>query len=126
MKSLIAIATLLEEANIATKGIDLFIGTIPADVDRGIMLRDPLAGVDIDMDGFYSTGFHVIVRDPDVMAGYAKAEQIQAYLSGLGVTKVGDVTISWLIPETLPISYPRGDADDIETSFRMRIGFGID
>ena len=125
MKHLLQVAQMIQAANLATEGTDLFIGTIPADVKRGVMLRDPLIGVEIDegMENFYSFDFQVIVRDPDVQAGVSRANAIQALLK-LQDLDCPEIFISWMRPKTKPISYPRGDANDIETSFWTSIGYG--
>lgn len=125
MKHLNSVAGIIEAAGIARVGIDLFIGTIPADVSSGIMLRDPLVGATIDkgMKNFYSFEFQVIVRDPDVAQGYVRAEQIQSVLD-ITDWEDADIHISWMQPCNLPVSYPRGDSDTMETSFRVSIGFG--
>lgn len=126
MKHLLFAAQRLQDAGVATIGVDLFINTLPTDVPRGIMLKDPLDPITIDegMEGFYTTSFQTIIRDPDLEAADTRA---WAALNALRCYRVdgGDIFISWLRPATLPMSYPRGDADDIETSVRYDIGFGI-
>lgn len=125
MKHLYFAAELIEAANLGTSGVDLYIGTIPADVTRGVMLRDPLDGIEIDegMAGFFSTEFQVIVRDPDAADGHARAEQISTILtrSQLDTT---DLFVTRIYPLTLPVQYPRGDPGDVETAVRIRIAFG--
>lgn len=125
MKHLIQLANMIQAAGLGVIGQTIFIGTIPADVKSGVMLRDPMIGVEIDkgMSGFYSADITVIVRDPEVQAGYAKAESISAVLDVANVD-APEIFISWLHPATKPISYPRGDANDLETSFRLRMGWG--
>ncbi|HIV77371.1 MAG TPA: minor capsid protein [Candidatus Sphingomonas excrementigallinarum] len=126
MKHLMFLAGLLEAAGIAEGGRDLFVGTLPSDVAKGVMLVDPLTGHEIDegMRGFFASDFQAIVRDPDPLDGYARALAISAALT-LADTGNDEVFVTWCRPMTLPISYPRGDADDIETSVRFRIGFGL-
>lgn len=126
MKHLYAMAELIQAAGIATAGTDLFIGTIPPDVTSGVMLRDPLVGAEIDegLKDFYSLEVSVIVRDPSVADGYARALALQNALN-LNDWSNADVQISWMKPCHLPVSYPRGDADTLETAFKVRIGFGM-
>lgn len=116
----------IETAGIAEIGVDLYIGSIPADVGKGIMLIDPLTGYDFDdgLGGFVSGSFQAIVRDPDPIAAFDRAMAIS---SALRLERVGnnDVTIVWCRPMSLPTTYPRGDADDIETSVRFRIGYAL-
>lgn len=126
MKHLLAMASIIEAANLATAGEDLFIGTIPADVNSGVMLRDPLNGAEIDdgMKDFFSLEVSVIVRDPDVQRGYERAEALQEALTQ-NDWENDEIHVTWLKPCHLPVSYPRGDADLMETAFKVRIGFGI-
>ncbi|MGE8141852.1 phage tail terminator protein [Novosphingobium sp. NPDC080210] len=126
MKHLLAMAEIIQAAGIATIGQDLFIGTIPADVVQGVMLRDPLLGAEIDdgMKDFYSIEVSVIVRDPNVGAGYARAEALLAALTKTNWENA-DIQAAWMRPTSLPVSYPRGDADTLETAFRVRVGFGV-
>jgi len=124
MKHLEEVARMIEAEGVALVGRDLFIGTLPANVTRGVMLRDPLTGVAIDdgMKDFYSTEFQVVVRDTDVRRGYDTAEAISRIVK-VDNLEAAEVFISWMHPCTKPVSYPRGDANDIETSFRVRIGW---
>lgn len=125
MNMLLAAAVMIEEASLGEQGVDLFVGTMPADVTRGVMLRAPLdpALIDEGMQDFYDTEFQVIVRDEDPSAGYERAVAIGKALKVYRV-QAGDLFISWMRPRSLPVSYPRGDADDIETSVRIQVGFG--
>lgn len=125
MKNLIAAATLIEQAGLAVQGVSLFINTLPADCTQGVMLRNPLTGIEIDEGhkGFFSAEFQVIVRDPRPETGYARALAIADVLK-IAAQVVGDVTVSWMTPCHLPVQYARGDADDIETAFDVRVGFG--
>lgn len=126
MKHLLAMAQIIQTAGIAISGQDLFIGTIPPDVATGVMLRDPLLGAEIDegLKDFFSLEVSVIVRDPDVAAGYARAEALQQVLT-LNDWSNSEIQVSWMRPTSLPVSYPRGDADTLETAFRVRVGFGL-
>lgn len=126
MKHLFYIAGLIEAAGLGEAGVDLYVGTTPADVVKGLMLVDPLTGHELDegMRGFVSGEFQMIVRDPDPEDGWARALAISRAIS---LNNVGDqtVAITWIRPVTLPITYPRGDADTVETSVRFRIGFKL-
>lgn len=126
MKHLYFAANLIEQAGLAIPGVDLYVGTLPHDVKRGIMLLDPLTGHEIDdgMRGFFNTQFQAIIRDPVLERAYETGLTVSQILTLNNVEGEG-ITISWLRPMTLPVSYPRGDAGDIETSVRFRIGFGL-
>ena len=124
MRYLIELARVIAEAGEATEGKDIFVNTMPAEVSRGVMLRPPLTGIEIDegMRGHYSAEFLVIVRDPDAMTGYERAERISKILKARNLTKPG-VHYTWLRPMELPVSYPRGDGDEIESVFPVQVGF---
>lgn len=125
MKHIYAAVKLIEEAGLGVQGRDLFIGTMPSDVVSGIMLRLPITGDRIDegMVDFYNTSFVLIVRDADAGAGYDRARSLSKVLT---VDRLidGDVYILKMNPETLPVSYPRGSADDVETSVSIHVAFG--
>jgi hypothetical protein len=126
MNLFMAVADLIQSAGLGTLGTDVFIGTIPAEVKSAVMLREPLNGAIIDdgLRGFFNTEFQVIVRDPDPQAGYNRCLEISKALRVNRITSNG-VEITWLVPKTLPISYPKGNADDIEVSCRMSVGYGV-
>lgn len=125
MKHLFAAAKLIEQSGAAAIGTDLFIGTIPAEVTRGCMLRDMLDGIAIDegMEGVYSDQFQVIVRDPDPGAGYERARAISQVLKVSGA-QIDDVYFARMYPLNLPVSFPRGDGDGVESAVRMRFLIG--
>lgn len=127
MNLLMAVSDLIQAAGLGALGSDVFIGTIPAEVKGGVMLREPLNGAIIDdgLQGFFNTEFQVIVRDPDPLVGYNRCLAIQQALRVYRMTSADHgVEISWMRPLTLPISYPRGAADDIEVSCRIAVGYG--
>lgn len=125
MKVLLLAAQMIEEAGLGEQGVDLYIQTLPPDVQHGTMLKLPLAPTDVDdgTEGFYTFDFQVIVRDVDPEAGYNRCDAISKALR-LARYRTSDLTISWMRRKTLPTSYPRGDADDIESSCRITVGYG--
>lgn len=127
MNLFMAIGEILETAGVGALGVDLFIGTMPAEVKSAAMLREPLNGARIDdgLRGFYPTEFQVIVRDPDPLAGYNRCLAISQALRVYRTTDAANgVYIAWMRPQTLPISYPKGTSDDIEVSCRVDVGYG--
>jgi hypothetical protein len=125
MKMLKVAVAMIEEAGFGEEGVDLFIGTIPADVTKGVMLRAPLNPTEVDegMQNFYDTEFQIIVRDTDPAAGFDRADRISKALRAFRLERDG-LSISWLRRRTLPVQYPKGDMDDIETSVHMQVGYG--
>jgi hypothetical protein len=126
MKHLYYAAELIEAAGLGEAGVDLYVGTIPADVHEGVMLRDPLTGAKFDegMDNFVRLEFQVIVRSADPEAAYNKALAIAKVLTVDRVERP-DIFVLKLRPCTLPVAYPKGDADEIETSFRVSAAFAL-
>lgn len=124
MKHLTDIATLIENAGLGTKAKDVFIGTLPGGLNSGVMIRPPLTGTKIDegLRGFHEAEVMIIVRDPSPAAGYDKALQLQTALAKHNVT-IGETYFGWMRPTELPVSYPRGDGDEVETAFDLQIGF---
>jgi hypothetical protein len=125
MNALLVVAQMIEEANLGVQGVDLFVGTMPADVSKAVMLRAPLDPTEVDdgLQDFYPTRFQIIVRDTDPIAGFNRADAISKALKTTHLDRDG-IHFAWMNRESLPIQYPKGDADDIETSVRMRVGYG--
>lgn len=126
MKHLYYAAELIEAAGLGTRGEDIFVGTIPADVKEGVMLRDPLTGATIDegMGGMVSLEFQVVIRSVDPLAAYNKGLAISDALKVNYATGDG-VYIRRMRACSMPVSYPKGDADDIETSLRIFCAFAL-
>jgi len=126
MKHLYEAATLIQSAGIAEIGTDLFVGTMPHDVRRGISLIDPLFGADLDegLDGFVVHQFQIVVRDIDPAAAWAKAKAASDVLRVEQYQGSG-ITITHMYPLTLPATYPAMDSDELETSVRMRVAFKL-
>lgn len=126
MKHLYYAAELIQAAGLATEGVDLFVGTIPADVKEGVMLRDPLVGAPLDdaMKGFTSLEFQVVIRSADPDAAYNKGLEISKALKVNYVARP-DIYVRSMRATTLPVNYPKGDADEIETSLRVSVSFAL-
>lgn len=119
------VAALLEAEGHGTLTEDIFIGSIPAELDNAIMLRDPLTGHEVneEIPNWYNTNFQVIVRDEDEAQGAARAEAIFKMLFQNHV-ETPELTVVKMFPRTKPVMYPRNDADHIEFSMLVRIHFG--
>lgn len=127
MKHLYVAAELIETAGLGVSGVDLFVGTLPADVHKGVELRDPLFGADLDqaLAGFVNHQFQVIVRDTDPQAAFDKAAAISTALHlPQGLTRDG-IYIRSMYPLQTPVTYPKGDSDEMETSVRIRCWFAL-
>lgn len=126
MKHLYVAADLIETAGLAEIGTDLFVNSMPADVHSGVMLRDPLNGADLDegMGDYVKHEFQVIVRNPDPEAAWQLAKAIGEVLR-VDSHSSTDVFILKMAPLSLPVSYPKMDSDEMETSLRMRVAFAL-
>jgi hypothetical protein len=124
MRHLYCAADIIQSNALAEKGVDLFVATIPPDVHRGVMLRDPLIGAELDkgMDGYTHHEFQIIVRDKDPEISWSRALTISRALDVQNYTGHG-AFIRFMYPLSLPANYPRMDSDELETSVRMRVCF---
>lgn len=115
---------MIQAAGLGIQGRNLFIGTIPGDVPEAIMVRPPLNSAKIDegMGGHIDETILIIVRDPDALKSYNKALTVAKVLKRQHV-QVGDIYFTWIRPESMPASYPRGDGDGIETSVYVQLGW---
>lgn len=115
----------IQENGLGVQGETLFIGTLPADVKKGIMVRDILdpARVDEEMVDWFQQTFQVIVRDPDYESGHAIATEVSKILNVYHV-QFDSIYMNRLRPMEKPMSFPRGDGDEIETAVRFKVSYG--
>lgn len=108
-------ATILEENNIGTLGIDLFIYFMPFDVAVGILLLPRLSGelIDNDITGLRRGGFQVVVRTPDY--DDTLVNSIVPLLTIRGKVVKG-LDIKYTLPKSEPVVYPATDGNNIEYS----------
>lgn len=127
MKHLYAAASLIETAGLGEIGVNIFVGTTPADAHVAIELRDPLYGADLDpaMDGFTKHEFQIIVRHSDPAAAWELARSASLALSVASHQGEG-VFIRHMYPLQLPATYPKMDSDEMETSVRVRCWFALE
>ena len=108
-------ARILEENNIGSLGIDLFVYVMPYDVSVGVLLLPRPSGelIDHELTGIRRGGFQVIVRSPDyndtLINSIIPLLTIQAkVLNGLD--------IKYILPKSEPVVYPATDGNNIEYS----------
>lgn len=118
---------ILEDAGLGTAGKDIFLFELPADVPEGILIRLPLTGVKVhhEIPGYHTTEIQVIVRSQKQSVGHAKADRVMAALTSYHriVTdpETGEeIEVKQMLPETLPIRYPRSDGNGIEWSINFK------
>lgn len=126
MRHLYEAARMIAAEGIAEIGVDLFVGTMPHDVNRGIVLIDPLMGATLDkgLDGFVMHQFQMVVRDIDPEEAWNKA------LAASNILRVDyhtgtDIFVLSMYPLTLPAVYPAMDSDQLEVSVRIRVAYKL-
>ena len=126
------IAARLADAGLGVVGETIFIHHMPADVAEGILLRGPLTGIPFDhyLPGLHKTQFQIVVRSAAHATGDAKARGVIAALStktGFDlvdlVTGAPAMLVHNLLPETLPIVFPRLEGNGIEWSIHFDIRY---
>jgi hypothetical protein len=120
------IADKLEAENLGKKGKTLFIHAMPLECKKGILLRSPLQGTDIDheLPGYYKTEFGVIVRAAKHEEATALAEAVMASLKGNDV-QIGNMAVKYIRPHHLPVTFPVNDGNLIEALVKFDIAFVI-
>ncbi|RWB95534.1 MAG: hypothetical protein EOQ56_27680 [Mesorhizobium sp.] len=125
--------TKITDAGLAVENENLFLNTIPAEVNLAVMLKAPLTGVVIDpyLPGYYKPSIQAIVRHTDPVEGEAMASQLSRTLTIAGPEfypangSRGAVKLSLFYPRTLPIMYPRQDGNSFEWSINFNTAFAV-
>ncbi|MBO6507507.1 MAG: hypothetical protein JJ979_03310 [Roseibium sp.] len=119
---------MLAEAGLGIVGKTLFAAEMPAECDRGVLVRYPLDGVAIDpeLPGYHRFDLEVIVRAKTVEDGDMLANQVMSVFHfderkdvvdlGSGTVKF---TINYMKPRTLPRIFPRMEGNGREWSFSV-------
>src|ERR1051326_8856037 len=112
----------VRKANLSVPAVDgttLFRHTMPAVAAKGVMFKNPLAGIKVDpyLPGFYKPSLQAIVRHVDPEEGDILAAQVVAALQidepehNEATDKRGRVRLHVFSPSTLPIQFPRLDGN---------------
>lgn len=114
----------LVDLNIGVLGTDIFIHSMPASCNVGVLVRMPLTGVDInhELPDYFHDDMQIIVRHTATAAGDVLAKQVQEALTLYNVTLTDGVTtifVNHMLPATLPIIYRRSDGNLIEWSMNF-------
>jgi len=114
--NLMPLADRLEAAGLGTKGVDLFLNMMPADVTTAIMMRPPLRGTPIDWElpGFYKAEFQLIVRSPSYEDGLALTNQVVDALTIIQEEVVGPLAFNYCRPRTEPVAFPISEGNLLE------------
>lgn len=121
------IADKLQAENLGTKGKTIFIHAMPLECKKGILLRSPLQGTDIDheLPGYYKTEFGVIVRAPKHEEANALAETIMTKLRGYN-TVIGNMNVKYVRPHHLPVTFPVNDGNLVEVLVKYEIAYTVE
>ena len=126
------LANYLDSQNVGTIGRTLFAHHMPADCVEGVLLKLPINGIEQDnyMPGFYKSPLQAIVRAQSEARGEKLSAQVIKVLTHKQtkdyVDQPGNVfamRINFLLPEKLPIRYPRLDGNGIEWSLNFMTSF---
>lgn len=124
---------LIVDAGLGIPGQTLFTHHMPAEVDKGILLRGPLAGIEVDncLPGYYKTDIQAIVRAQTFSAGQTLSENVvTALIHNQSKTySLHDpdpssplrqvIKINHFLLKALPIIYPRSDGNSLEWSLHF-------
>lgn len=126
MKHLIALAAIIEQTGIAKTGKSLFLLTMPAKAQNAVMIRGPQSGDPIDWEqpGVIDTEFLLVLRHQDEITAYNNCLLLSAALTMRRVTLSNGMYVIRCEPKTMPISYPRSEADTLEWAVRFAITWG--
>ena len=107
----------LEQAQLGKVGTSIFLNMIPINVNKGILLRNPLVGtrIDYELSGHINTEFQVIVRTTSYEHGEELMNKVFAALT-LDQVAVGDLFVSMCYPQFQPVVYPLSDGNLLELS----------
>lgn len=116
-----AVAQILHDGGIATKGQDLYIYRMPDNTQAGVLLMDDTdtpTEIDEYIPKLRKSNFRAIVRGPDYTTAMTLAQLVRNALD------VSQVTISGIIflrlkPTYDPIAYPIPESDVVEVSVNL-------
>lgn len=114
-------------------GVNLFREHMPGDVKVGIMLKSPLSGIPVDpyLPGFHKTPLQIIVRHVDPGAGEIMAKNVMKLLSTEVASAYpanserGPLILHRLMPDRLPIRFPRLEGNGYEWSLNFRAAYVV-
>lgn len=117
----------------AVWGKTLFRHTMPGEIAIGMMIKNPLTGIEVDpyLPGFYKPTLQLIVRHTDPELGdilsdeVVKALEIDEPEDFPEAGRRGKVRIHVFYPKLLPIQFPRLDGNGFEWSLNFTTAFAI-
>lgn len=123
MINLDVLTTLLTNAGVTT----VYQHYMPPEIKSGVLLRQPLEGVDHDhyLPGYFRAKVQAIVREQTHAAGETIANLVERTLTIKQRTTYKNesdevvMVVNHLLPKTRPIRYPRSDGNGIEWSINF-------
>ena len=122
------IARIIQDAQLGTEGQTIFIHQMPAECQRGILIKPPAGGVYVDntLPGYFRSTLQIIVRAQTHLDG----EEFSAKVMKAVVHKQSRdyfdqpgnqfaMRINYLLAEQLPLRYARLDGNGIEWSLNF-------
>lgn len=118
------IQDILDEENVGTTGVDLFLYEAPADVQNYVLVKQGGDGIPIDWDlpNYYNVRYQIIVRNIDYVSGNTVCQSILNALSIFELTKNG-IYIKYSLPREQPKVFRRSDSGVVEFSINFDIVF---
>lgn len=121
----------LQEIDLVS-GQNLFLGFMPSDISRGVMVRTPLNGITIDpyISGYFKGRIQIVTRHDNAVEGNDLAKAVQAHLETNSrqifpaIENRLAMFVEFFKPETLPITFPRLVGNGMEWSQHFLCAFG--
>ena len=123
MKTDILVSKLVA-AGVGVAGQTIFVHTMPANAERGVMIKLPEIKIDANLPRFYCEPIQVIIREQSETAGALLADQV---IAALHTYETKDyiaadstrVKINYMLARHLPYRYRRSDGNGIEWSINF-------
>lgn len=91
------------------------------EVKEGILLLDPPSGAPIDPDlpGYRKTGFQVVIRASEHLAGETQAQKVSDALSIERRMNMSRIDVNYVRPRHEPIRFPKSGGGRLEFSINF-------
>lgn len=122
--NLLPIQDFIQSQTDLVNGQDLFVYSMPAQVQAGALLVQESAGnvVHHETPGIFEGRFQVIVRDTDYSLGSQRAWEL-FYLLTLLEKDLTDYVVTYCRPRHTPMPFSRSDGDLIEFSINFDLRY---
>lgn len=120
--NLLPIANRLETEGLGTQGTSIFINFMPIECQKGLLLRTPLTGTEIDheLPGYYKGYIIVVARAPEYVAALTLMQETMKALT-IYEEQQDDIYLKYIRPHTLPISFPVSAGQFYEVQCRFEL-----